>query len=281
MKERLGLVAPKPVLTLDLFDETLDRLIELLSELSQEEWGAPTVCEGWSVKDVALHLLGIEVGNISARRDQHRLVWGSSDWDGLVNNVNQWNRLWIDATRRIGAPLLIELIEFCGGKTYKYYRSLDLFQMGNPVSWAGPEPRPVWFDIAREYTERWHHQQHIRDAVDKAGLKEPRYLKPVLDTFVWAMPHAFRNESASMGTTIVLSIIGDSGGQWTLLREKAGWGFFRGATEHPDSEVVLEQDIAWRLFTKGIDQERASGVVRIKGDKRLAEPVFDMVSILV
>ena len=33
------------------------------------------------------------------------------------------------------------------------------------VNWAGPEPAPIWLDPAREYTERWVHQQHIRDAV--------------------------------------------------------------------------------------------------------------------
>ena len=30
------------------------------------------------------------------------------------------------------------------------------------VAWAGEERSPAWFDVARELTERWHHQAHIR-----------------------------------------------------------------------------------------------------------------------
>ncbi len=51
-----------------------------------------------------------------------------------------------------------------GEQTNAYFQRVDPFAMGGPVSWAGPEPAPVWLDVAREFTERWHHQQHIRAA---------------------------------------------------------------------------------------------------------------------
>jgi Mycothiol maleylpyruvate isomerase N-terminal domain len=40
-----------------LFSPERASLLELLSALSAEQWQAPTVCPGWSVKDVALYLL--------------------------------------------------------------------------------------------------------------------------------------------------------------------------------------------------------------------------------
>ena len=73
------------------------------------------------------------------------------------------------------------------------------------MSWAGPEPAPVWLDLAREYTERWHHQQHIRDAVNKPGLKDPHWMAPVLAAFVWAMPHAYRDLSARPARALAVS----------------------------------------------------------------------------
>jgi hypothetical protein len=51
-----------------------------------------------------------------------------------------------------------------------YFASLDLDSLGGPVSWAGPEAAPVWFGVAREYTERRHHQQQIRDATGRPPL---------------------------------------------------------------------------------------------------------------
>jgi uncharacterized protein (TIGR03083 family) len=37
------------------------RLLSLLASLSDEQWAAPTAAPGWSVKDVALHLLDVDL----------------------------------------------------------------------------------------------------------------------------------------------------------------------------------------------------------------------------
>ena len=280
MDDHPGLRVPKPVIVIDLFQETLNQLIGLLSDLTEAEWDAATICTGWSVKDIALHLLGVEIGNISFRRDQHNLGRTISDWDELVNYINIWNQEWVTVSRRISTPLLIELLSDLGQKANDYFRSLNPFEIGSSVSWAGPEPKPVWLDIAREYTERWHHQQHIRDAINKPGLLEPKYMSPVLETFSWAMAYTFRHVSEPDGTSITLSITGDAGGKWTLLHEKGGWGFYKGTTMHPDAEITMDEDTAWRFFTRGVEIDRARKLVTVKGNKSIVEPVFEIVSII-
>ncbi len=274
------LLDPEPVVVIDLFPETLDHLTKLLSSLTEPEWNAATICAGWSVKDVALHLLGVEIGNISFRRDLHRLGRSISSWDELVKKINSWNQEWVAVSRRISTPLLIELIAFLGQRANDYFCSLDPFEMGGPISWAGPEPKPIWLDIAREYTERWHHQQHIRDAINKPGLQDPKYLGPVLQTFSWALPYSYRHVSEPDGNSITLSITGEAGGQWTLLHEKGGWGFYLGTTMHPDAEITMDEDTAWRFFTRGIGEDRARKLINITGKINLAEPIFEMVSII-
>ena len=59
----------EPVSIVALFPEVRRHLLALLAGLSAEEWRTPTACAGWSVKDVALHLLGGDLGNLSRRRD--------------------------------------------------------------------------------------------------------------------------------------------------------------------------------------------------------------------
>jgi hypothetical protein len=146
------------------------------------------------------------------------------------------------------------------------------------VNWAGDEPAPVWLDVAREYTERWHHQQHIRDAVGRPGLKEPRYLAPVLAAFVRALPAAFQAVDAVEGTVVTLTISGGSGGQWSLVQEESTWRLYEGATDQPTAEVGVEEDIAWRLFTRGLDPNQAQ--VTISGNPALGARVLAMVSII-
>ena len=47
-----------------------------------------------------------------------------------------------------------------------------------------------------------------------------------------------------------------------------------------DATVELDEDRAWRLFTKGISKEEARQTARIEGDEALAERALDTVSIL-
>jgi len=280
MEKRFFLQPPEPTLVVDLFPDILTELVRLLSSLSSEEWQTPTVCAGWSVKDVALHLLGGEIGNLARRRDGHAQSASINNWEELVAFINDWNQSWVKTAQRISPRLLIDLLEFTGAQLCDYFRSLDPYALGGSVSWAGPERAPVWLDLAREYTERWHHQQHIRDAVSKPGLKEPRYMAPVLSAFVWALPHTFRSIPAEEDTAVTLTIAGASGGQWSVLRVGQEWKLYQGAPDRPDAQVVLDQDIAWRLFTHGLAQQMAREQISFGGDLALGSQVLEMVSII-
>ena len=280
MKQPIPLQPPQPVIVVDLFPEILDELLSLLAGFTAADWDAPTVCPGWSVKDVALHLLGGEIGNLARRRDGHVLGSSIASWEELVTFINRWNESWVQMARRMSPRLLMDLLQFTGSQACEYFRSLHPYVLGGPVSWAGPQPAPVWLDLAREYTERWHHQQHIRDAVGKPGLKQPRYFAPVLAAFVWALPRAFRSTQAVEGTVMTLRIAGASGGQWSLVREGEEWKLCQGAVEQPEAEVIVEADIAWRLFTRGLPRGQALEYVVLHGDQGLGLRVLEAVSII-
>ncbi len=271
---------PQPIIVIDLFPEILTELVKLLADLSEQDWQKPTTCPGWSVKDVALHLLGVDIGNLSRRRDGQ--VSGSSitDWDELVAAINDGNERWVRATRGISPRLLIDLLQFTGSQMCANSRTLDPYALGGAVSWVGPSPAPVWLDLAREYTERWHHQQHIRDAVGKPGLTQPKYFAPVLAAFIWAMPRAFSSTKAKDKTSVTLTITGEAGGQWSLLHEGETWRLYEGAPDRPDAFVSIAQEVAWRLFTRGVTPNVAQKQVSITGDRELGSHVHEMVSII-
>jgi len=277
----INMQKPSPILVAGLFPEVLTALLNLLGSLSAAEWEHPTVCTGWTVKDIALHLLGDDVNILSTQRDAFVEAHASPvHGDELVDWLNQRNDTWVQVTRRISPRLLCDLLRFTGDRVNVYFSTLDPNALGGPISWAGPDPAPVWLDLAREFTERWHHQQHIRDAVGKPGLTGPRYLAPVLATFVHALPQAYRQVDAGEGASVTLTIVGDAGGSWSVIREGGKWRLYAGKPSQSRAEVILAENAAWRLFTKGIAKETARGQAIFHGDKVLGEQTLEAVSII-
>ena len=46
------------------------------------------------------------------------------------------------------------------------------------------------------------------------------------------------------------------------------------------SEVTIPQEIAWRIFTKGIDKAEATAQVSIAGDRDLGSRMLSLVAII-
>ncbi len=272
---------PAPILVADLFPEVRRELLSLLGGLTAEDWLRPTTAGKWDVKDVALHLLGGDISNLSRRRDAYMPPGPAiSGWDDLVAFINELNRSWLVGARRMSAQVLCDLLAHIGAQLDAYFLSLDPFAIGGEVSWAGSQPAPVWLDVAREYTERWHHQQQIRDATGRPGLYEPRLFAPVLDAFIRALPHTFRDVRAAEGTTVQVAISGPAGGEWAVRRTAASWELLVGRSTDAATEVVLAAEDAWKIFTRGIRGEQAESCAKISGDRALAGKVLRMVSVI-
>jgi uncharacterized protein (TIGR03083 family) len=272
---------PAEIIVVERFAPLRSNLLALLTELAEDDWARPTAAPGWSVKDTTAHLLGGDVGILSRRRDSygpssHKL----GAYSELVHLVNKLNAEWVAAARRMSPRLLRELLALLGPEVEAYFSSLDLKAIGGPISWAGPDPAPVWFDVAREFTERWHHQQQIRDATGRPPLYDPYFLSPVFDTFVRALPHNFRHTSASEGTVVRLEISGEAGGSWFLVRTARRWELTLESETEPAIDVILPQDMAWRMFTKGINPETAQASALVRGDASLASSIFRTVSVI-
>ena len=270
----------EPIIVSDLFEPVLNSLLDLLSGLSNDDWNKPTVCTRWSVKDIASHLLGGEIGILSRKRDGHAYSGDSMSWKELVALINRLNDTWVKAVSRMSPRVLCELMKLTGEQVCDYFKSLDPYAMGGRVDWASSEPAPVWLDLAREYTERWHHQQQIRDAVGRPGLKGSKFLAPVLDAFVRALPRTYASVKAKDATLVALTITGDSGGRWFLLRENEKWNLYTDVERASDAELVIDEDIAWRLFTKGMTKDEALHNARLIGDEALAMKALEMVSVI-
>jgi uncharacterized protein (TIGR03083 family) len=196
-------------------------LVALLTGLARDDWALPTACPGWTVHGVAAHLLGVELGNVSGRRDR----WGRGPAKGedLDSWLNAFNQQWVEAAGRISPALLVELLNLAGARFEEYVATLDLDATGVRVQWAtGSDPAPVWLDVGREYMERYVHQQQIREATGRPPLGAD-FVSPVLATAAHALPRALDRVSRPVGTVVTFTAEGEGGGSWYVLRSVGGW----------------------------------------------------------
>jgi hypothetical protein len=195
--------------------------------------------------------------------------------------LNRINEEWVVAGRRLSPRVLCDLLRWSGEQTLAVFASIDPSEPRERVSWAGPEPAPWWLHVAREYTERWVHQQQIRAAVGAPLLNGPRFMAPVLATFARALPRTYRDVDAPPGTTIGVVITGPSGSDWSVVRSDAGrWELRSGVSGDAAATVELDEDLAWRLFTRGVLPEDARPGVVNRGDRVLGEVALRTVSII-
>jgi uncharacterized protein (TIGR03083 family) len=267
-----------PIPTAHLFAPLHAALTELLRVLSPEDWDRPTVAGRWSVRDVAAHLLDTQLRRLSAQRDGHAVLPArpiESDRD-LAAHLHALNADWVAAARRLSPRILVELLDATAPALASLFASLPLHGPAIfAVSWAGQTASENWMDVGREYTERWHHQAQIRDAVGAPALDGREFLHPVLELSLYGLPVAFRDTPAGGGTSVVVEVGGEAGGVWTLRRETGGWKLWRGEAPGAAMRASMDPDTAWRLFFNALPAAAARSRVRLEGDAVLAGKLLE------
>ena len=271
-----------PIMVAHLLRKVDGLLVELLRSLRADAWNRQATPR-WTVHDVAAHMLDTQLRKLSMVRDKHfpepaREIRSQAE---LVEFINGLNAEGVAYFRRLSPEVLINLIETASEASASFHESLDpMADATFAVSWAGEQVSKNWFDTARELTERWHHQQQIREAVGRPGIMTRELYHPVLDCFLRAMPHHYREVLRSEGTALRVQIKGDCGGTWMLLRTGGGWALTAVAAREPSAEIAIPQEIAWKVFTKGVDRAHARALCAISGDEDLAAHLLTLTAIV-
>lgn len=260
------------------------QLVALLRALAPEQWERPTVAGAWRVRDVVAHLLDGDLRRISAHRDGHQPGGPLSTYEEVLARINAQNATAVEWGRRLSPRVLTDLVDVAGLWAAEFVAGVDPHAPALwGVAWAGEEESEHWMDVGREYTERWHHQMQIRDAVGAPPLLlERAWLLPLLDFSVRALPRAYAALEAPAGTAIALRIGEDS---WSLVRDdSAEWELFSGAAADAQATLRIAPDAAWRLWFNAfhaLPAEEARAAVVIEGDAALAMPLFGARAVMV
>jgi uncharacterized protein (TIGR03083 family) len=275
----------QPIHTAHLFPKLNSLLIELLRSLKPDDWHKPTPAPKWTVKDIAAHLLDTNFRAMSMLRDGYfeKASGDIHSYKDLITFLNQLNADWVQAYRRVSPEILVDLLESSGLQFSAIMAALPpnesaLFS----VAWAGQEQSPNWFHVAREYAEKWHHQQQIRAAV---GLETPLYSKelynPFLQVSMYALPFQYRNVLANDGEGVKITVLGEGGGFWFLRYEMGEWGIVERTLEFPACEIIIEEAWAWRILMNAANKEQAKAHLTISGKPTLGIPFLGVRAVMV
>jgi uncharacterized protein (TIGR03083 family) len=273
-----------PILTGELFRPLTAELIALLRGLSKADWKAPTSAPGWSISDVCAHMLDGDLRRLSVARDDHALPAPDadlSDYTSLLAYLNQLNAEWVSAARRLSPRVITDLLETVGRDVADLMERSD--PLGGalfPVAWAGETHSTMWLDIGREYTERWHHQDQIREAVGAGPLRQPHWLRPVIEISLMALPHAYRNTTATDGTRVALEVRGDAGGNW-YLEYSGDWRLERGRPDHSNCTITVEDLALARLLLHRLASDESRRAIDVTGESGLASPILAARAVMV
>ncbi len=224
-------------------------LLEFLRSLNPDQWLCSTQVPGWRVKDIALHLLDDDLGWLSRGRDGDTsgLLVPSEDYRAFVAQLDRKNQRWVDGTYGLSQQVVCDLLAWSGAAVDTYHADIDLGTAAR-VIWASVSAVPAWFDLARDFTERWVHHQQIRDALACPGTHAEKYIAAVLRTFVWAFPKQYEAD-ATVGTQVAIDL--DQGGRWVLTRRVDGWELDESQAPAAAAAVTMPGDTAWRMLTGG------------------------------
>ena len=277
-------LATRPILTAPLFEELDDKLIALLAALDEHEWRRPTVAPRWTVKQVAAHLLDTALRRLSLDRDRASPPPPPpiDPAAGLRQLVDDLNARGVAVYGALSGRTIVSLLRVATRELREYFLALDpMAPAAWAVSWAGEQESANWFDTAREFTERWHHQQQIRLAVGRPGIMTPRLYAPVLDCFMRALPYAYRAVPAAAGDAVLVRVDGDCGGEWRLCHAAGRWQLVDDiAGGRVIASIVIPQDLAWQIFTKAIAPDAARARVTIDGDEHAGSATLRMIAIV-
>ena len=274
----------QPTDTRPLFRPVCGGLVALLEGLPPDAWEASAVGT-WQVRDVVAHLTDISMRRLSFHRDRHVPPPPpfpiQSDRD-FARFINQINADWVGASRRLSGRQLAAMYASAATELCDFVETLPFDGPGLfGVSWAGETESAGWFDIGREFTEQWHHQAQIRDAVGAAPLVDPAALHATLAIALRGLPHAYRDLAPPDSTALALDVTGEAGGRWTLDRASGAWRLMSGTPPSPSASATMSADAAWRLLFNGLPPEKARTAVAIAGDAALVEPLLRARSIVI
>jgi uncharacterized protein (TIGR03083 family) len=241
-------------------------VIDLLPNLSDDDWSKPTDLPGWSVHDVAAHLAHLE-----AVLAGHDTAHAASRGNGQTPSQD-YTQAGVDARAdRSPQELIDELREAVEARVER------LQDLPDPTSKPDTTPGGVdwtWELLLRNRTiDLWCHEQDIRRAVDRPGSLGTAGAQVTANSFAAGMPFVLGKRVAPpVGTSVVWHITGGVPLEIGAIIGDDG----RAAAEVADEPTAALTMTSEAFTVLGAGRRTPDRVdVDVHGDEKLGHAVLD------
>ncbi|MBI1349518.1 MAG: maleylpyruvate isomerase family mycothiol-dependent enzyme [Actinomycetales bacterium] len=263
---------------IDIWNESLDDVLVLIGDVTDEQWQAPTPCPGWSVGDIVAHLVDVEGVLAKEPRPDHE-----PDWEALnhvANDIGRFTEVGVDYRR--GTPKE-DVTDELRGIIATRRRQLDDVPPGEGVLSVMGNPTTIDRLLHVRTLDIWMHEQDIRVALGRDGGWDTRPAQVSLEQIRRALPYVWaRTCQAPEGSTVRVTVTGP--GLTAQLAAVVG-PEGKGTEMEPPSEATVHLTLAWpdlvALSAGRIDPDEPDLRARItlEGDPQLAETLLRALAI--
>lgn len=245
-------------------------LAELLSPLSEDEWLTPSPCPGWTVKDLAAHVIGTEL--TLEGQPSPELTEEVRAQEHVRNDIGAINEAWVDSFRtKPGTEVLAALREVAGRRAQALAAmSQEEFDAD---SWtpAGPGSYGRFMQI-RVY-DCWIHEQDMRMALGRPGHLSGPQAEQSLDEVARALGFIVgKKAGAPQGSAVEIELTGPTTRRLFVSVDGRA-AVVDSLPGEPTAKVTMPFDLFIPIASGRVPADPAAAGVVLSGDADLAARV--------
>ena len=254
----------------DVWWQAVNDFTDLLEELDEAEWAAPTDLPGWDVKAVASHIAHLE-GVLAGNPEETADV---GEPDHVTGLMGLYTEIGVVNRRDAGPDSIIN--EIRAAATARHTRLL-----ADPPTDASAKPDPIfggvpwdWRTLLRNRPlDVWMHEQDIRRAVDRPGGMDSAAARHTAEYLAESIGYVLAKRLGEpAGTTVVLEMEGSA--PFAFAVNDAGRGErLPGVPDAPSACLRMDREAFIRLAGGRCDPE--PGTVQVEGDQALGRRLLD------
>jgi uncharacterized protein (TIGR03083 family) len=260
---------------IDLLDDVWGDIADVCGDLSDDEWGRPTECPGWSVKDNVAHMIGTERMLMGHKPDADP----EEPPEFVRNDIGRANQQWVDEYGLLPGNEVLEAFVSVTGQR------LDALRALTPEDWERegftPEgPGPYRQFMAIRVFDCWYHDQDVREALGRPGYLEGAVADLSLARIgAKALGYVVgKKAGAPPSSTVVFDVLGTPPITVAVAVPPEGRALVVDETPaNPTAHITFDRRTYARLAGGrwSGDEARGKGSVSVAGDTELANRVVD------
>lgn len=217
---RLGVVDP----VVSALAQQQAELSEILEGLADDQWGAPTRCEGWDVSDVVLHLCQTnDMATASAEGRFESFFADVADGTGPASTIDEGAAALVAKERGLAPSALFQR---WSGSAAAMLAALDSSDMSRRVRWVVGELSLRTLATTR-LAETWIHTGDVAGAVG-VELAPTERLEPIARLAWRTLPYAFSSAGRKPAGPVAFRLTSPGGLAWEFTPDEPATTTIRG-----------------------------------------------------